>query len=1163
MKKNSSMQGTFSRLFGKKHGNSGNSSTTSLYVTNPPWVFTQEVSSDKLKSSGDIDGIYYGDNRFGSVTDSGTATLKARPRVRPLLTFLPLSAQEAHGVAVPTPSVPEGFEEKASLGLGSQINGGYRKYNSVLDLRSKAFDEDYFNNEDIPPPPSVPPPPPPSSIDIPSPPPPLVEVPPPPPSVEAPPPPPSVEAPPPPPMVPPPAPPTKPVVSPSFLAPSSYPYSNVSSPSTPSPPDFIPPPPPLAFMDDASPLVPPPPPPLPFNTPPFSNGVSKWKSETVLNIRQSENSLPNLNLTSPPTPNQKESQLLRSSPEPHLTFPRSLKVPPPTPVRTSSMPSGEKESSPQEEELLKMVFHSRPALPSSFTIQTATMVHSKGEAGEKAALEKPSILITDNSKVTSDSNGSSTSSLKHEVSVAEETKFPTPESASSDDDDWKERTNLDKLKHELSALLSSSCRKDDRQPERTVIPKTKTSNTDGNQGSTDELKRVKPAVTGPQLPIGTESERKEKTSKKAPSPGKAFTGDALPAADSKSTTIPTNSVMKFRNELEAVLSPTKDGGPPLALANLRHKPETKKQVTLQFGGSQSRVPKLPTNQNPAMSELTKKVPESPGASSGKSPSGNTGKLPASPLKQKNEPVAPAAPSPLSSGTTSPVRTASPNMDFSLLQYKTHRTRFGSVDSLGSGTSSQTTEDGPVNTNNVESQRDSAESMSSRTSTLSRNTEQANNHVLFHPVTGEKVERGSPMALLLAAQQRAQKGRCSSATTSRQNSYVSEKPSPKLSEKLLNSTQLETGSSSSSTIYYSDSKPNTVTVVPKSPQRASHAVLESKQPNGPDTSESKIWSTSGLGQREHKPYSSSSASEQCRNVQQLRESESQNPPAPNRSGASVFKQALAESSHLKQQGLHSTPETSLSSVTVPQSHTQSNNDDVDVGFNYEIIPPPPEFSNDAIRVTDGFSNGQDSLKGLTPRRDDQVSDKQPSYNNSRYSYGNSYPLTPKSALESSTKPSGYSHHYPGGTYSTGYLGSYSNSRPLIKKRLYVSDSDKSYGRSSMTSRSMSTPTTYGHNTMAYNSQVAEGMRRMNPGHRNVPNSAQGRRVSLELPGTMVTYNNPAGDIKYRGQNGEYPTNVAAASRPSHGSQQYGGTANTFTVRPGTRQPISYSHQGGLR
>lgn len=39
---------------------------------------------------GEVDGIYYGGNHFASMTDSGTATLKPRPRVRPLLTFLPL-----------------------------------------------------------------------------------------------------------------------------------------------------------------------------------------------------------------------------------------------------------------------------------------------------------------------------------------------------------------------------------------------------------------------------------------------------------------------------------------------------------------------------------------------------------------------------------------------------------------------------------------------------------------------------------------------------------------------------------------------------------------------------------------------------------------------------------------------------------------------------------------------------------------------------------------------------------------------------------------------------------------------------------------------------------------------------------------------------------------
>lgn len=48
------------------------------------------IPSHGLPVLSPLDGIYYGDNRFDTVSESGTATLKARPRVRPLLTFLPL-----------------------------------------------------------------------------------------------------------------------------------------------------------------------------------------------------------------------------------------------------------------------------------------------------------------------------------------------------------------------------------------------------------------------------------------------------------------------------------------------------------------------------------------------------------------------------------------------------------------------------------------------------------------------------------------------------------------------------------------------------------------------------------------------------------------------------------------------------------------------------------------------------------------------------------------------------------------------------------------------------------------------------------------------------------------------------------------------------------------
>nr|XP_056700140.1 uncharacterized protein C6orf132 homolog [Euleptes europaea] len=1180
MKKHHSVQGTISRLFGKKHSSS-NSPTTSLYVTNPPWVFTQEVASDSLARSGDVDGTHYGDNRFGTLTDSGTATLKPRPRVRPLLTFLPLNAQEAHGVAVPTPSVPEGFEEKAAPGLGSQINGNYRKYNSVVDLRPKTFEDDYLADDEIPPPPSVPPPPPPPSVP-PPPPPPSFPLPPPPPlpssidlsslstSVEAPflP---SVEIPPPPPVPPPPPPAVSPL---SYLAPPSHSNSNVSSPTTPSPPDFIPPPPPLAFMDRAAPptthFSP------PFHTPPLSNGGYKWKSETVLNLRESEDGSHYPNLTVPPSPTQKEKELPQTSPDPHQTLPRSFKIPPPAPMRTSSIPSGDKEPSRRDEQAPKMVPHSRPALPPNFTVRPAAAVHLEGDAGQKAPLdkqmvEKPSVFITEsrNPKPTPESNGVSTSALKWEVQkelvpqqatskdcskkpvtpYAEEPELPSPDWASSDDEEWKERSNLDKLKHELSALLSSTYRKEDRQLEKAVVPKSKTSINDSNQIGWEELKQAKPTMISSQIPAGTDTERKEKIPGNSPSAGKVLTNNVNSNPDNKSTSMPANCVLKFKNELEALLSPAKDGGPPLALTNLRHNPEPKKQATLQFGGSESKIPKPTVNQNTAISEVTGKEPRIPSASTNNSPAGNICKPPASPLKPKPELLVPAAPSPASAGIASPVQ--APTTDLSHLQYKTHRTKFASTDSLPSVTSSQAAEDGPITTNNNDNQRDSVRRRFSETPIILRNTEQLNGSLLIHPVTGEEVERGSPMALLLAAQQRAQRGR-RSASASRQNSSLSENPQFKLSEKLRNSSQSEV---TSSTLYYNDTKPNTVKVVPKGSPRESLAASEIQQPNGASSSDNKVWGLSNLGQKGQKPQLFYSTSEQFRDLHKLRESESPNLPPSNSCGASVLVPGGLESSHLKQQGSSKVSDTPLCSLTKPQIHT--NNNEAEEGFNYEIIPPPPEFSNDDNGAPDVSSKGERKPTGFSTSADDHVSDEQVHFNHSSYSYSNSYSPILKPALESSGRPSGYGLHYSGGSYPAGYLSGYSNSRPLIKKRLYVSESDGSYDRQATSTRIGSTPSSYSHNAVTYNSPFMEGMRR-NSTQRN--NNAHGRRMSLEVPGKMVTYNNATNDTKYKGQNGEYSTSTG---RPAPGNLQYNGTANTFTVRPGTRQPISYAYQGGLR
>lgn len=871
----------------------------------------------------------------------------------------------------------------------------------------------------------------------------------------------------------------------------------------------------------------------PFHTPPFSNGVSKWKSETVLNLREPENGSHNPNVTFPSSPTQKEKELPQISPDPHQTLSRSFKIPPPTPVRTSSIPSGDKELSPRDEQAPNMVPHSQPALPPNFTVRSAVAVHLEGEAGEKTPLEKrivekPSVFITEprSPKPAPESNGFSTFPLRREepkelvpqqailkecsqkpvAPHVEDPQLPSPDWASSDDEDWKEHSNLDKLKHELSALLSSSYRKEDRQLEKTVVPRCKTSITDSNRVNSEELKQAKPTITSPQSAAGANTERKEKISGNAPSAGKVLSNNVNSIPDNKSTSMQANCVLKFKNELEALLSPTKDGGPPLAFANLRHNPEPKKQITLQFGGGESKIPKPTVDQNTPISEVTEKEPKIPSAPPNHSPSGNICKPPASPLKLKPELLVPAVPSPASSGTTSPVQ--NPSTDLSRLQYKTHRTS----DSLSSVTSSQSAEDGPITTNYNENQRDSVKRRFSETTPITiRSTEHSNSNVLIHPVTGEAVERGSPMALLLAAQQRAQRGRCS-ASASRQNSSLSERPQFTLSEKLRSSSESEM---MSSTIYYNNTKPNTVRVVPKGLQRESFAASESKQSTMVSSSDNEVWCLSDLGQKDHKPELFFSTSEQFRDLHKLRENESQNLPPSN--GASILVPGYLESRHMKQQGSSSMSDTHLGSLTNSQIHT--NNNGAEEGFNYEIIPPPPEFSNDDNGGPDVSSKGDGKLRGFSTSTDDQVSDEQVHFNHSGYSYGNRYSTISKPTIESSEKPSGYSHHYSAGSYPAGYLSSYSNSRPLIKKRLYVSEPDGSYDRAAVSTRSVNTPSSYSHNTVAYNSQLMEGMRR-NSTHRN--SNAQGRRMSLEVPGKMVTYNNAANDTKYKGQNGEYST-----------------------------------------
>ncbi|XP_068125850.1 uncharacterized protein C6orf132-like isoform X2 [Hyperolius riggenbachi] len=224
-------------------------------------------------------------NSFSFLDDSGTATLKARPgpRVRPVLQFS-ASHTEIQGLAVPTPSVPSGYTDNPSLGNGPKFNGNYRLYSSVGDLRLMSYE---YSDEEIPAPPSVPPPPPPTMI----------------------------------------------TVAPSQE--SNY-SSTISSPSSPSPPDFIPPTP-----NSSAPSVPNF---LPYtdasvaSTEQQSTDVTNWKSGTDLSAGQKEMSmsLPNRFSLNPAVFQDSRGQTITEA-DPQSTLPKSFKVPPPAPIRTSSI----------------------------------------------------------------------------------------------------------------------------------------------------------------------------------------------------------------------------------------------------------------------------------------------------------------------------------------------------------------------------------------------------------------------------------------------------------------------------------------------------------------------------------------------------------------------------------------------------------------------------------------------------------------------------------------------------------------------------------------------------------------------------------------------------------------------------------------------------------
>lgn len=371
-------------------------------------------------------------------------------------------------------------------------------------------------------------------------------------------------------------------------------------------------------------------------------------------------------------------------------------------------------------------------------------------------------------------------------------------------------------------------------------------------------------------------------------------------------------------------------------------------------------------------------------------------------------------------------------------------------------------------------------------------------LLRHPVTGEVVERGSPMALLLAARQRAQKGRLGSAGLGRSSLPGS------LRGHSGHGSQPEAGSDS---IFYNHGRPNSFTVVPKLPKEEVQdpALGLSAQP-------------STLAQWKPQPPGDPEGPESSR-ARNGTKAEPQVPGAWERPARCSLARGRA-------------PPRSFSSPPSP-SYKREDEDEDDKEFSFELIPPPPEFSSDPEPPAPAPAPAPAAHyrgRRCSPPRNSPSDLGLPPVGSRAPPRGSSRLPAAASALYGRA---GAPERRSGGGGS------------LIKKRLYVGEHPRGPGLPrGGPGRSLSTPSCFGP------PPGGPDMRRVNSAGRAAPGGLHTRRTSLEGAAR--------GDTKVKAAAGDYGFAPAAARSP-----HYGNTVNTFTVRPGTRHPISYAYSGAHR
>ncbi|CAJ0954022.1 unnamed protein product [Ranitomeya imitator] len=386
----------------------------------------------------------------------------------------------------------------------------------------------------------------------------------------------------------------------------------------------------------------------------------------------------------------------------------------------------------------------------------------------------------------------------------------------------------------------------------------------------------------------------------------------------------------------------------------------------------------------------------------------------------------------------------------------------------------------------------------------------------YSVTEEQFESNSPMALLMAAQKRAQKTKSSD-----------KKNLPKISV---------TSGLSSSTSPYNERKASTLvpnkvnsgqfdqeevtSFTSSSFQNSNQSAWQDGEPQFSDIS-STFSRTSENSRDFSVPYSY--------NTTDVLASPTNDPEEYWKPKSTTFNDYISTTV----QNVIDSPSFNISAFPSPLRDSKMDNE-----IEYGIIPPPAEFMNSPVASNSNLLSMQQVGRPYHFDHGTSIkSDFIPNYNRN------------DSVLQTSVSRSTTSNHdlnsYSSDSYSTAQRGS------LIKKRLYMPEPESSnYGKTTSSLRSSTMPMSYNNLHAQTSCNMVPDLRRSNATSRFLP---QGRRVSSENIGRIAP---SMTDMKYIPQASDY--SGGKSSTRSHSQYQQG---MTFTVRPGTRQPISQMYQGG--